>query len=151
MIPGSSDGKASAYSAEDPGSIPGFGRSAGEGNGNPLQYSCLENPMDRRVCRLQSTGSQRIGHDWATSLTHSLPSVYLFWTVHDNFWRGRQYCRKLKLEGPRRWSRLWFSSCGSQQGRVGKVKPGGLFCNIGFYGIHNSATTNQKFAKQINK
>ena len=38
--------KASAYTAEDPGLIPGSGRSSGEGNGNPLQYSCLENPMD---------------------------------------------------------------------------------------------------------
>ena len=45
-FPGSSDGKASAYNAGDPGSIPGSGRSPGEGNGNPLQYSCLENPMD---------------------------------------------------------------------------------------------------------
>ena len=43
---GGSDGKASAYNAGDPGSIPGLGRSPGEGNGNPLQYSCLENPMD---------------------------------------------------------------------------------------------------------
>ena len=39
--------KASAYSVEDPGSIPGWRKSPGEGNGNPLQYSCLENPMDR--------------------------------------------------------------------------------------------------------
>ena len=46
-FPGSSDGKASAYNAGDPGSTPGSGRSLGEGNGNPLQYSCLENPMDR--------------------------------------------------------------------------------------------------------
>ena len=38
--------KASAYNAGDPGSIPGLGRSLGEGNGNPLQYSCLENTMD---------------------------------------------------------------------------------------------------------
>ena len=45
-FPGGSDGKASAYSVRDPGSIPGSGRSSGEGNGNPLQYSCLENPMD---------------------------------------------------------------------------------------------------------
>ena len=45
-FPGDSDGKASAYNAGDPGSIPGLGRSSGEGNGNPLQYSCLENPMD---------------------------------------------------------------------------------------------------------
>ena len=45
-FPGGSDGKAFAYNAGDPGSIPGLGRSPGEGNGNPLQYSCLENPMD---------------------------------------------------------------------------------------------------------
>ena len=44
--PGGSDGKASACNAGDPGSIPGSGRSPGEGNGNPLQQSCLENPMD---------------------------------------------------------------------------------------------------------
>ena len=46
-FPGSSDGKASAYNMGDLGSIPGLGRSPGEGNGNPLQYSCLENPMDQ--------------------------------------------------------------------------------------------------------
>ena len=43
---GSSDGKMSAYNAGDPGSIPGSGISPGEGNGNPLQYCCLANPMD---------------------------------------------------------------------------------------------------------
>ena len=48
-FPGGSDGKASAYNAGDPGSIPGLGRSPGEGNGNPLQYSCLENPTDGRT------------------------------------------------------------------------------------------------------
>ena len=41
-----SNGKASTCNAGDPGSIPGSGRSPGEGSGNPLQYSCLENPMD---------------------------------------------------------------------------------------------------------
>ena len=46
-FPGGSDGKESTRSARDPGSIPGLGRSPGEGNSNPLQYSCLENPMDR--------------------------------------------------------------------------------------------------------
>ena len=45
-FPGGSDGKASVYNVGDPGSIPGSGRSPGEGNGSPLQYSCLENPMD---------------------------------------------------------------------------------------------------------
>ena len=48
-FPGGSDGKASAYNAGDLGSIPGLGRSPGEGNGNPLQYSCLENSMHRGV------------------------------------------------------------------------------------------------------
>ena len=46
-LPGGSDGKESAYNVGDPGAIPGSGRSPAEGNGNPLQYSCLENPMDR--------------------------------------------------------------------------------------------------------
>ena len=45
-FPGGSDGKASACNLGDPGSIPGLGRSSGEGNGNPLQYSCLKNFMD---------------------------------------------------------------------------------------------------------
>ena len=49
LINGGSDGKASAYNVGDLGSIPGSGRSPGEGNGNPLQYSCLENPMDGGV------------------------------------------------------------------------------------------------------
>jgi len=46
-FPGSSDSKRSAYNLGDPGSIPGSGGSSGKGNGNPLQYSCLENPTDR--------------------------------------------------------------------------------------------------------
>ena len=45
-FPGGSGSKASAYNAGDSGSIPGLGRSPGEGNSNPLQYSCLENPID---------------------------------------------------------------------------------------------------------
>ena len=48
-FPGGSDDQVSAYNAGDPGSIPGSGRSPGEGNGDPLQYSSLENPMDRRA------------------------------------------------------------------------------------------------------
>ena len=46
-FPGGSDSKAPVYNVGDLGSIPGSGRSPGEGNGNPLQYYCLENPMDR--------------------------------------------------------------------------------------------------------
>ena len=57
LSPGGSDGKESPCNAEDLGSIPGLGRSPVEGKGNPLQYSCLENPMDRgawlaTVCRV---------------------------------------------------------------------------------------------------
>ena len=54
-FPGGSDGKASAYNTGAPGSIPGLGRSPGEGNGNPLQYSCLKNSMEESA-RLQSMG-----------------------------------------------------------------------------------------------
>ena len=48
-FPGDSDSKASVYSVGDPGLIAGLGKSAEEGNGNPLQYYCLENPMDREA------------------------------------------------------------------------------------------------------
>ena len=48
----------------DPGSVPGFERSTGEGNGNPLQDSCLENPMNRGAWwAIQSMGSHRVRHD----------------------------------------------------------------------------------------
>ena len=62
-FPGGSEVKASTSNAGDPGSIPGLGRSPEEGNGNPLQYSCLGNVMDEEPGRLQSTGLQRVGHD----------------------------------------------------------------------------------------
>ena len=56
--------------AGNPGSILGLGRFPGEGNGNPLQYSCLENPMDGGAwCRLLSTGSKRVGHDFTFTFT----------------------------------------------------------------------------------
>ena len=67
-FPGGSDGKESACNVGDLGSIPGPGRSPGEGNGNPLQYSCLENLMNREEPnRLQSMGSQRVRHNWETN------------------------------------------------------------------------------------
>ena len=58
-FPGDSDGKESACSAGDPGLVPGLGRSPGEGNGNPLQYSCLENPMDRGAWRATVHGVRK--------------------------------------------------------------------------------------------
>ena len=61
-------GKESACSAGDPGSIPGSGRFPGEGNGNPPQYSCLENSMDRGVWQAIVHGVARVGHDLAAKL-----------------------------------------------------------------------------------
>ena len=55
---------ANAGDIGDLGLIPVLGRSPGERHGNPLQYSCLENPMDRGAWQLQSMGSQRVGHDY---------------------------------------------------------------------------------------
>ena len=62
-FPGGSDGKASACNAGDPGLILGWGRSPGEGNGNPLPYSCLENPTDGGAWWATFMGLQRVGHD----------------------------------------------------------------------------------------
>ena len=55
-LPGGTDGKESACNAGDPGSIPRSGRSPGGGHGNPLQYSCLENPKDRGAWRVTVHG-----------------------------------------------------------------------------------------------
>ena len=65
-LPGSANGKnlpANAGDVSDTASIPGSGRSPGGGHGNPLQYSCLENPMDRETGGLQSIGLQGIRHN----------------------------------------------------------------------------------------
>ena len=62
-FPGGAEVKASACNVGDLGLIPGSGRSPGEGNGNPLQYSCLENPMDGGDWWATVHGSQRVGHD----------------------------------------------------------------------------------------
>ena len=56
----------SVCNAGDPGSIPGLGRSPGEGNGNPLQYSCLENPVDRGAWQATIHGVARVGYNLAT-------------------------------------------------------------------------------------
>ena len=65
--PGSSDSEETACNVEDLGLIPGLERSPGEGNGNLLQYSCLENSIDRGADRLQSMGQQGIRHDRVTN------------------------------------------------------------------------------------
>ena len=65
-FPDGSDDKESACNVGDPGSIPGSRRSPREGNGNPLQYSCLENPMDRGALQDTVHGVARVGHNLAT-------------------------------------------------------------------------------------
>ena len=62
---GGSDGKESAGSAGDPGLIPGLGSFPGEGNSNPLQYSCLGNPMDKEAWRATVHEVARVRHDLA--------------------------------------------------------------------------------------
>ena len=62
-FPGASDGEEPASSAGDPGLIPGLGRYPGEGNGNSLQYYCWKIPWTEEPDRLQSMGSQRVGHN----------------------------------------------------------------------------------------
>ena len=66
-----SDGKESTCNMGDLGSVSGLGGFPGEGHGNPLQYSCLKNCMDRGAWRATVHGSQRVRHDWATKHTHT--------------------------------------------------------------------------------
>ena len=92
-FPGGSDGKkkkkkVSAYNAGDLDSIRGSGRSPGEGNGNPLKYSCLKISWTVEPGRLQSMGSQRVEHDRGTSLSLSAivflyEHIYTVVTFHE--------------------------------------------------------------------
>ena len=86
-FPGGSDSKASACNAGDLGSIPGLGRSPGEGNGNPLQYFAWKISWTEEPGRLQSKESQRVRHDWATLLTYATRryvSVLLDFTSYES-------------------------------------------------------------------
>ena len=96
-FPRGSDGKAPAYNVGDPGSVPGSGRSSGEGNGNPLQDPYLENPMDE-------------GAWYAT-----VHGVTKSWTRLSDFTFLSVYVRKLKL-----W---WAYSLGLRTERSGGIDP----------------------------
>ena len=74
-FPGGAEVKASACNVEDLGLIPESGRSPGEGNGNPLQYSCLENPMDGGAWWATVHGSQRVGHDFTFTFTFAFQCI----------------------------------------------------------------------------
>ena len=93
QFPDSSSSKDSACSAGDPDSIPGLGRSPGEGNGNPLQYSCLGNLMNRRARRATVHGVARVGHDLVTKQpaqrlrsTYSYQKIFGVFPVLYNTW-----------------------------------------------------------------
>ena len=80
-FPGGSDGKESACNVGDLGSIPGLGRSPGGGNGNPLQYFCLENPHEQKSlvgCK-PLVGLQRVRHREATKHRTYTPKLHLFY------------------------------------------------------------------------
>ena len=82
--PGSSVSKESACSAGDLGWIPESGRSLGERNGNPLQYSCLENPMDRRAWRA-TVRRVKTSQTWLSSQAQSNPKepkIYILYAIH---------------------------------------------------------------------
>ena len=84
-FPDGSDGKESVWNAGDMGSIPGSGRSSGEGNGNSLQYSCLENPMEEELGGLLAMGLQRVGHNWVTNTyNRNLCLSHAKWNIFQN-------------------------------------------------------------------
>ena len=88
LSPGGSGGKESACNVEDQCSVLGWGRYPGGGHGNPLQHSCLENPMDQGAWRATVLGSQRVRHNRATKNTQPLLHQYLFLSILSFFY----YC-----------------------------------------------------------
>ena len=98
-LSGGAEVKASACNVGDLGSITGLGRSPGEGNGNPLQYSCLENPMNGGALWATVHGSQRVGHNRVISL-----SLHFH---HSSFWRRQWQPTPVLLPGKsHRWRSL---------------------------------------------
>ena len=77
-FPGDSDCKESACGAGDLGLIPESGRPPGEGNSHPLQYSCLENPMDRGAWQATVHGLQRVRHNWVTNTLFLMLVTWIF-------------------------------------------------------------------------
>ena len=109
-FPGGSVVKNPPASAGDAGSIPGSGRSLGEGNGNPLQYSCLGNPVDRGVWKSTVDGVARVGHNLATKL----PPPFLLLT--SLFYR---FIKLLNiLAGVFEFYFGWFFCCNKEKGKV---------------------------------
>ena len=103
-----SNRKKSAWSTGDLGSSPGLGRSSGEGNGDPLQYSCLENPMARGAWWATGHGFPIVGHDWATNTVlycSSLTYVSLEW-IFQNILCKHDEAITLIFRGPTSFLRI---------------------------------------------
>ena len=96
-FPGGSDSQESACNTGNLGSIPGLGRSPGEGNGNPLQYSCLEKCHAQRSLA-SYMGLQTVGHDWVTD-THT--HAYTHWEMNscDTFYCDILHKAKMQWSG----------------------------------------------------
>ena len=84
-FPGGSEGKESAYNTGDLGSIPGSRRSPGVGNSNPLQYSCLENLMDRGAWQAIVYGVARVRHDLVTKESERISCLMVVVYIILNF------------------------------------------------------------------
>ena len=85
VLPCSSNSKESSCDAEDLGSIPGSGRSSGEGNGNPYQYSRLENPWTEETGGLESMVLQRVRHDQAANTaTTNNPTLHIYFPSQEH-------------------------------------------------------------------
>ena len=112
-FPSGSAGKDSACGAEDAGnggSIPGSGRSLGEGHGNPLWYFCLENLMDRRAWRATVHGVTRVGHDLATEHTQKPVIIVSDWSRAWFILRSREEAcfTIIRLKRWRNWCLFFF-------------------------------------------
>ena len=83
---------ASAGDIRDMGSTHGSGRSAGEGNGNPFKYSCLENPVDKGTWRVTVHGVARVGHHLSTKQQHFKDLISKYSHLLRGLEQSRYYC-----------------------------------------------------------
>ena len=125
-FPGGSDGKESACNAGDPGSVLGSGQSPGEGNGTPLQYSCLENSVDREawqatvhgIVKSQTRLSDLYSHRWMelklwSRAVFRSPSSACAWMGGDVSWNSAlEGCTQLEGVSWKRWGK-GKQSCGA--------------------------------------
>ena len=133
---GSSDSKESACNAGDLGSIPGSGRSSGEGNGNPLQYSCLENPMDRGAWRATV---HEVTKSW--TLLKRLSTQ-----CNDYFWLFTKFCKAIILQWKKKKKKNTGVGCHSLLQRIfltQELNPGLLRCRQILYWLSYKRSSHQ--------